>query len=520
VKDLNKIIKHIYLPVFIGIITIIGIYSLLNYILIIRYHLIEPKEMLLNLFIPFGIAGLFAYLYIRPKLKFLIIQDNTREFLTFFCGVILAVPLIISQHYIDVKNGKLTKINSTSVIYNLPETKYYEIDNYFAFKDYGSYWTSRRASNKYGTEITVTAYFTCPMVDTLAYYKSPEDFVIWIGKEYYGKFGNRKWDMVEQPEKVQRFIDKCINEFKVYDFHPQSYFKRLQNSNDRDNFLFAIERVPYGKAISKKAIILVPEKGSYVTRTGNILVWFVGTFIIGQLVFFFLIFKRALKTTSLNKFNKLEPIKKVKESIGLLIYLIPTKERFVTSIILDINIIVLLLMIISGADVVSPSSRDLIHWGANFKPLVQEGEWWRIITSIFVHIGLFHLMFNIIGLALVGFQMDKELSVKEYIIFYLLTGIIASITSLLFHDKTISAGASGAIMGLYGVGISMLILKIGSGESRAIFSLGLIVIVLSTLLMGLVTPSDNSAHLGGLVSGFFLGLVYFPFKKFINEFYE
>lgn len=516
-KDFKKILKHIYFPILIGILLIIGIYTLLNYFLIIRYHLIEPKEMLLNFFIPFGLSGLFAYLYVRPKMKFLAIQDNTGEFLTFFSAIILAVPLIISQHYIDVKNGKLTKLDSTIEITKLPETKYYEVDKYFAYKGFGSFWTSRRTSNKHGTEITVTAYFTCPMVDTFAYYKSPQDFNIWIGKKYSEKFSNRKWDMGEQPEKIQKFVDKCIEEFKVFDFHPQNYFQRIGNSDDKDNFLFAIERVPYGKEIAKNAIILVPEKGSYETRIGHKFIWFICTLILGQIVFFLLIFRRAIKTTAISKFEKLDTIKKLKESLGLLIYLIPTKERLVTSIILDINIIIILLMIISGADAVSPSSRDLLNWGANFKPLVLEGEWWRVFTSIFIHIGIFHLMFNIIGFALVGFQMDKELSVKEYLVFYILTGIIASLTSLFFHEKTISAGASGAIMGMYGLGISMIILKIGSGDSRAIFSIGLFVIVGSTLLMGLVTPSDNSAHLGGLVSGFVIGLIYFPFKKHLNE---
>lgn len=516
-NDFRKVLKHVYIPILIGILLIIGIYALSNYFLIIRYRLIEPKEMLLNFIIPFGLAGLFAYLFVRPKIKFLAIQDNTGEFLTFFSAIILAVPLIISQHYIEVKNGKLTKLNSTTKIVELPETKYYEIDNYFAFKGYGSYWTSRRTSNKYGTEITVTAYFICPMVDTFAYYRSPQDFNIWIGKKYSEKFNNRKWDMDEQPEKIQKFLDKCIEEFKVYDFHPQKYFQRIKNSDDKDNFLFAVERVPSGKEIAKSAIILVPEKGSYETRTGHKFAWFIGTLLIGQTVFFLLIFRRAIKTSTVNKFEKLDTIKKLKESLGLLIYLIPTKERLVTSIILDINIIIMLLMIISGADAASPSSRDLLDWGANFKPLVLEGEWWRVFTSIFIHIGIFHLMFNIIGFALVGFQMDKELSVKEYLAVYILTGIIASLTSLFFHDRTISAGASGSIMGMYGLGISMIILKIGSGDSRAIFSVGLFVIVGSTLVMGLVTPSDNSAHLGGLVSGFVIGLLYFPLKKYLTE---
>lgn len=516
-KNLNKILRAVFLPVLIGSLVTITAYTSLNYFLVIKYEVIEPKEMLLNFWIPFGLAFLFAYLFVRPRVNFLVAQENTREGITVVGAVLLLVPLIIAQHFIDVANGKLTVLNSTTEIEWQPETKYYEIDHYHALKNYGSLSTSRRTSNRYGTEITVTAYFVCPMIDTLKDYQSPKDFNVWIGKDYHEQFSNRKWDKDAQPKEIQEFIDISIEEYEKYDFHPHSYFKLLTNSEDRDNYLQAIERIPNGKELAKDAIILVPEKGKYESREGNKVGWFIGTLLFGHFLFLSLIIHRGIKTNAIKKFKNLDPKGRINQSLGLLVYLIPTKSRLNTALIIDANIIVLLIMVISGVSIISPQGSDLIAWGALFKPLVQEGEYWRLFTSTFIHIGVFHLVFNIIALGLIGYQLDKELTFMEYLSFYLITGILASATSLIFHDNTISAGASGAILGMYGVGLSMLVLNYGSSESHTLFGIGLFIIVGSTLIMGLITPSDNSAHFGGFLSGFILGFIYFGVKKYSNE---
>ena len=130
---------------------------------------------------------------------------------------------------------------------------------------------------------------------------------------------------------------------------------------------------------------------------------------------------------------------------------IPRKGYFVTPIIIDINIVIWLLMVGTGISGLHPTSENLLKWGANFKAVTLEGEWWRIITNCFLHIGFVHLIFNMYALLYIGILLEPILGKTRFATAYLLTGIMASMNSLYWHDLVVSAGASGAIFGMYGV---------------------------------------------------------------------
>ncbi|MBP9792361.1 MAG: rhomboid family intramembrane serine protease, partial [Flavobacterium sp.] len=129
----------------------------------------------------------------------------------------------------------------------------------------------------------------------------------------------------------------------------------------------------------------------------------------------------------------------------------PTEGYFITPILINLNIIVFTIMVLFGVDFISPTSENLILWGANFRPLTLEGEWWRLLTNCFLHIGIFHLLMNLYALMYIGVLLEPHLGKLKFISAYLLAGLLASVTSLWWHDFTVSAGASGAIFGMYGV---------------------------------------------------------------------
>ncbi len=195
----------------------------------------------------------------------------------------------------------------------------------------------------------------------------------------------------------------------------------------------------------------------------------------------------------------------------------PTQGYFVTPILLNLNIAVFLLMVISGVNAFLPSNDSLILWGANFKPVTLAGEWWRLITCCFLHIGIMHLVFNMYALLYIGMLLEPYLGRIRFISAYLLTAVTSSMASLWWHDLIISAGASGAIFGMYGVFLALLSTNIIEKSQRKALLTSILIFVAYNLMNGLKGGIDNAAHVGGLVGGLVIGYAFIPSLKNPNE---
>ncbi|HEY0977019.1 MAG TPA: rhomboid family intramembrane serine protease [Flavobacteriales bacterium] len=194
--------------------------------------------------------------------------------------------------------------------------------------------------------------------------------------------------------------------------------------------------------------------------------------------------------------------------------LVPRKDFLATPLLLDISVLVYIAMVLSGVHFMQPTSEDLVMWGANWRNATLGGEWWRLLTCCFVHIGIIHLLLNMYALLMIGIHLEPLLGKWRMIALYVITGICASITSLWWHDNTVSAGASGAIFGLYGVFLALLFTDIIHKDVRKqlLSSIGLFVVY--NLIYGLKGNVDNAAHLGGLLSGVVLGFtMYIALRK-------
>ena len=195
---------------------------------------------------------------------------------------------------------------------------------------------------------------------------------------------------------------------------------------------------------------------------------------------------------------------------GFLSFFIPREGYFITPILINLNILVYLIMVLSGVDVFEPTSGSLLRWGANFKPSTLDGEWWRLITCCFIHIGLFHLLLNMYALMYIGLLLEPYLGRLRFAIAYLLTGIASSLTSLYWHDLTLSAGASGAIFGMYGLFLAMLTTNLIPKEKRGPLLTSIGIFVGYNLVYGMKGSIDSAAHIGGLISGLLIGYLFYP----------
>ncbi len=148
----------------------------------------------------------------------------------------------------------------------------------------------------------------------------------------------------------------------------------------------------------------------------------------------------------------------------------------------------------------------MVRNGALMKNLViDEGQWWRMLTSCFLHFGFSHILGNMIILALAGDFLEKEIGHVRYTILYLLSGIggnLCSLYSMTLKDEIIvSAGASGAIFGIV-AGLLLIVIR-NKGNYHGISVSRIILMIVLSLYNGFVSENtDNAAHIGGLIVGF------------------
>ncbi|NLR77672.1 rhomboid family intramembrane serine protease [Chitinophaga eiseniae] len=187
----------------------------------------------------------------------------------------------------------------------------------------------------------------------------------------------------------------------------------------------------------------------------------------------------------------------------------PRKGFFMTPLLGGINVLIWVAMVFAGIGVISFHATDLLPWGANFGPLTLHGEWWRLLTCIFLHGGAMHLFSNMVGLMLVGVLLEEVVGSYYFLFLYILTGVIATIVSVYWRPDVIGVGASGAIFGLAGVLAALLLVKKFPTDTstRKALLISILTFVGINLLVGLTGAVDNAAHIGGLVSGFLLGLI-------------
>jgi rhomboid protease GluP len=242
----------------------------------------------------------------------------------------------------------------------------------------------------------------------------------------------------------------------------------------------------------------------------------------------FIDFKYSLKPNELDqKFEELKPTLIPKEQDVLSVPPPTTSEKignvfsiftpregyFVTPILININILIWIAMIATGVNWFLPDNGSLIKWGANFRPATLDGEWWRLITNTFLHIGIFHLLMNMYALLYIGLLLEPRLGRIKFVAAYFLAGITASVASLWWHDLTISAGASGAIFGMYGIFLAMLTTNLIEKTARKALLISIGVFVLYNLANGMKAGIDNAAHIGGLIAGICMGYAFFPSVK-------
>lgn len=501
-KGLNDKLRIIYKPFLLIAVGFILTYTFLHWLLFIEAG-ITVKEDIIRFWLPFGLPFIPVFIWLRPRIKLLHFKNDNGSFgYQFFACLAIAFPTIIAQEYLVTATGKLTQLDTISHLDKKAKTKYYSLKQYYIDKQHITVQSTASVTGKHNEDFNMLIYVAMPILtreaDTLN--NQPTN---WLGKKYSERISNRLSDQ-EKDDSYKVFAEKCQKEFEATDFSKFTYLEVIGNTDDHDEFNNAIKKVVSDN--SKGSIVFESNSEPFEARNGKKLLWIFVSLGIGSLVYFILLLFPKFEELELQNF-KTGTITKDTDLKELLEFLIPKEGYFITPIIIYLNLLIYIIMVFAGLGLVSFKGHDLLNWGANYKPLTIHGEWWRLLTSTFLHGGLMHILANMYGLLFVGIFLEPLLGKTKYALIYLGTGILASAASIWWYDAIVSVGASGAIFGLYGFFLACLLLKVFPPDFGKVFLASTLIFVGFNLLMGFTGGIDNAAHIGGLASGFIIGLV-------------
>ncbi|MBN3806425.1 rhomboid family intramembrane serine protease [Paraburkholderia sp. Ac-20336] len=185
-----------------------------------------------------------------------------------------------------------------------------------------------------------------------------------------------------------------------------------------------------------------------------------------------------------------------------------TPHLWVTYALIVLNLVVFMAMYAAGADPFKPHPSTLLDWGANFAPDTLSGEPWRLVSALFVHAGLAHLVSNMLVLYALGRLTERLYGNARFLALYLFAGLSASMFSIFVHPALSTVGASGAIFGVAGA-LLVYVLRYRKELPKTLAERNrsaMWVFILFNLYSGLVHRGvDNAAHVGGLIGGMLIG---------------
>ena len=174
----------------------------------------------------------------------------------------------------------------------------------------------------------------------------------------------------------------------------------------------------------------------------------------------------------------------------------------VVSTLLAINIIVYFITIIPGI------GDQVFWWGMSINAAIAQGEWWRVVTAIFLHGSFTHILFNAFSLFVFAPDLERLVGKWRFLIIYFASGLAGNILTYIVQGPTYaSVGASGAIFGVFGAYAALVYYTRNNFPQLKQVILPLLIV---SVIMTFLSPGTNAtAHIGGLATGFVIGLYFF-----------
>jgi len=479
-------------PVIAGSALLALLYSAFDWFLVAGTGWLPLDKSVTDLVLPVVLAAAWVMVFVRPHIRALALREewNLPLIYLFVAGLAVAAPTIAAQYYVDAAAGGVTHVTDVTRIPSAPHTRFYTVDQVCIAREQAGASPAVTPPSVFGHDASVDLYVVAPSCNGGG----------WIGYRYHTTI-DPEFGEASTNAAYNKFAADAQKRFDAEDPAKYTYLERVGAGFDRRNFGKAIAASPLHGASQD---VFLPHTGDVAAR-GRSLPMLVAAAFAGLNLLW-------LAMVLLTPLSRERPLDLPRDPNGQRPFqhvFVPTRASYGLPLLIDVNILVFLAMVLSGLGIASFQTDDLIAWGANSAQDLHGLGWLRLITSQFVHAGFAHIASNMYALVFMGLFLAPVMRNWGLIAAYLVCGLGGAIASAAMHPGVISVGASGAIMGLAGILLALFLF--GDWRlmhaPRAIVTNVMLAVVL-TLGQGFVIAEvDNAAHVGGLVTGFLLGIV-------------
>jgi rhomboid protease GluP len=513
-KNARLKFRYIFKPFFLILITVWVGYTFLNWLLIIKLQLFPLKELVVDIVLPILLVWCIVYIFLRPRIKLLRLMGKNSNDNFYFLYLILSVtiisaPIVISQYYLKESAGNLLHLSSIEHINAYPPQKYYTVDTCYVDKNRaGVEVVFSVKSEKLDKQFATSLYVVMPM------YSHPSDPLnnvspyAWYGTVFHNYVDDDLND-TEKETEFRRFLSITETNLDYIDFNHFEYLEREGNTSEIDDYIAAIKNSELYTKVKVPFTILIPKHKPLSNRMVNTLLWGLGALAVGLFVFGIMVIIPSVDSEQmLHIGNKDRNF--FKESARTFVTpLVPKGNSIITFILICVNLILFIAMAISNNTVTPFDDSVLIEWGAGSRYLiVEQGQWWRLFTGLFINSDFLSLSINMFVLYFIGTLIESLIGKRLIILVYLLTGICASLICIYWDDASLYVvRVSGYIMGLYGVLAAFVLTGVFKTDVMRFSAVSLILFIIYNLLMRQVGVVDDALYVGGWLSGFIIGLI-------------
>jgi membrane associated rhomboid family serine protease len=502
-------LQHLFFPILLVTVSFAVGYSFLSWLLVFGNDILPIDEQVVEYWLPLALSAIFVATWVSPHVGSLKLSEKRNLPTLYFviAVAVVAAPTVIAQFYVRAASGTLTRLENAWQISAAAKSKYYSARSICLARNQAiarpvTFWAGRN-----NTSLNFYLYVLVPVCEVSPGQPGRR---IWIGLIFH-KIATGRTDTERRSEWVSfvRASEQSVNTEnpKLY-----RYLESAGINFDSRNFEKALQA--NGLASSMTPIILIPHKEAFEGRTGKLLPWLFRSLAIGMAIWLVLILLPAIDPKRVEEPTNRRATDGKGSRFFASLFLAPTWKNYGLPLLIDLNIAVFLVMVFAGLGVESIATDDLRAWGANYGPDIHGLGVFRLVTNQFVHAGLMHIASNLYGLAFAGLFLLPVVRNWRLLVCYLLSGLGGSLAGLMIHPNVVSVGASGAIMGLWGI---LLVLALFRDrrvvDSASMILLNAAIFVGLTLLFGAVARGiDNAAHIGGLLTGMVLGALIVVFE--------